>query len=129
MPRVVGLVDGTHLECVRPINAPDAPYIGRKGYPSINAMGVVDNRKKFIAFLASFPGSCHDSYVIRYAVGGGGGVLIDGISETRLQELPLLAHDGGRCCRRHHPRGFRLPTEVVAVHADFGSPQCARNAL
>lgn len=67
MPRVVGIVDGTHLECVRPANALDGPYISRKGYPSINAMGVCDHRKRFIAFLANFPGSCHDSHVVRYA--------------------------------------------------------------
>lgn len=55
MPRVIGVVDGTHLECVRPANLDDGPYICRKGYPSINAMGVVDHKKKFISFFADFP--------------------------------------------------------------------------
>ena len=65
MARVIGCVDGTHFEVVRPHNEPDGPFINRKGYPSINAMAVCDQRKKFISFFASYPGSCHDSHVLR----------------------------------------------------------------
>ncbi len=64
-PGVIGVIDGTHIRMQRPANMNDQPFINRKGYCSINVQAVCDARRRFISICAEWPGSCHDSHVLR----------------------------------------------------------------
>ena len=63
-PRVIGCIDGTHIRIIAPSENSHS-YIIRKGYHSINAMAVCDSLGKFIYVSARWPGSCHDSFILR----------------------------------------------------------------
>lgn len=65
-PRIVGIIDGCHI----PIRAPSSPYtevafVNRKGWHSLNTQIVCDCDFKIIEFNALFPGSNHDSFILR----------------------------------------------------------------
>ena len=63
-PQVAGPIDGSHI----PIKAPKEhkrDYFGRKRYYSVLLQGVVDNDGKFIHASAGYPGSIHDSRMLR----------------------------------------------------------------
>ena len=63
MPGIIGCVDGTHV----PIKSPGGPnaeiYRCRKGFFSINVMGVCDAELKFTSLVVNWPGSAHDSRI------------------------------------------------------------------
>ena len=64
MPGVVSAIDGTHV----PIPSPSTDghqYRCRKGYPSINVQLACDAEGLFTNVVARWPGSSHDSYVLR----------------------------------------------------------------
>lgn len=63
-PRVVGALDGTHVRIRQPKLNPNA-FINRKYYPSINVCAVADPHFKFTFASIRWPGSCHDSFVLR----------------------------------------------------------------
>lgn len=63
-PGVVGIVDGSHIRILEPKHYPNA-FINRKYYPSINICAICDSRSKFTAVSIRWPGSCHDSFVLR----------------------------------------------------------------
>ncbi|XP_017483375.1 PREDICTED: putative nuclease HARBI1 [Rhagoletis zephyria] len=62
---VVGAIDCTHVALIcPPKNDPTKPcslYMNRKGYYSVNVEAVCDDKLRFLAINANFPGSCHDS--------------------------------------------------------------------
>ena len=63
-PQIVGVVDGCHIE----INAPPEnkeDYFNRKQYYSINLQGIVNPQLHFQHIAVGFPGSIHDSRVLR----------------------------------------------------------------
>lgn len=63
-PQVAGIVDGTLI----PIDAPsenEPSYVDRKGNHSINAMVVAGPQLQFFYASARWPGSVHDSRVMR----------------------------------------------------------------
>lgn len=64
-PGIIGLIDGTQIRIQRPSGVNDQPYINRKGYPAINAQAVCNVSRRFIDIYAAWPGSCHDSHVLR----------------------------------------------------------------
>ena len=66
-PDVVGLIDGTHISIRAPIEEPDA-YINRKKFHSINLQVICDENMVFIDMLTGWPGSVHDSRVLRNSV-------------------------------------------------------------
>lgn len=63
-PGVVGLIDGTHISIRAPIEEPDA-YINRKKFHSLNVQVICDENMVFIDILAGWPGSVHDSRILR----------------------------------------------------------------
>ncbi|XP_020911978.1 protein ALP1-like [Exaiptasia diaphana] len=63
-PNVTGMIDGTHV-CIRtPEYEPDV-YINRKKFHPINVQVICDNNLVFLDVLAGWPGSVHDSRVLR----------------------------------------------------------------
>jgi hypothetical protein len=63
-PCVVGVIDGSHIRIQEPKDNPNA-YINRKHFPSMNICAVCDAQCKFIFLSVRWPGSCHDSFILR----------------------------------------------------------------
>jgi hypothetical protein len=63
-PGVIGCVDGTHIWIQRP-HENEADYVNRKGYSSINVQVICDHRGKLTNIVARWPGSAHDSRILR----------------------------------------------------------------
>ncbi|XP_050339117.1 putative nuclease HARBI1 [Bactrocera neohumeralis] len=61
-PGAILCVDGTHIKIVAPTKDKFL-YYNRKGYFSINAMIICDNKMKIRYVNAQFPGSNHDSHI------------------------------------------------------------------
>ena len=63
-PNVIGAIDGTHIE-IRPPKEHAQTYVNRKGYHSIILQCVCREDMRFTDCFAGWPGSCHDSRVLR----------------------------------------------------------------
>ncbi|XP_018801299.1 PREDICTED: putative nuclease HARBI1 isoform X2 [Bactrocera latifrons] len=61
-PGVIICVDGTHIKIVKP-SEEGFLYYNRKGFYSINAILVCDNRMRIKSIDARYPGCNHDSHV------------------------------------------------------------------
>jgi hypothetical protein len=64
LKKVIGAIDGSHIRILPTIKDSER-YINRKGYHSINLMGVVDHTEKFTYVYIGEPGSVHDARVFR----------------------------------------------------------------
>lgn len=64
-PSVVGIVDGTHIKIQAPSLATERDYVNRKNQHSVNVQVVVDSRGCFTNIVANWPGSAHDSFIMR----------------------------------------------------------------
>lgn len=64
MPNCLGAIDGTHIALIPPHNREEA-FRNRKCYHSINVQVVVDSHQRIMSIRSGFPGSCHDSYILR----------------------------------------------------------------
>lgn len=63
-PNVIGCIDGTQI----PIHTPSIHeylYVCRKGFHSMNVQAVCDAKLSFTNIVAKFPGSSHDSFILR----------------------------------------------------------------
>ena len=63
-PGVVGAIDGTHVRIQEPKLNPNS-FINRKYFPSINVCAVCDASQRFTFGSIKWPGSCHDSFILR----------------------------------------------------------------
>lgn len=63
MPGVIGCVDGTHVPIKSPGGHNAEIYRCRKGFFSINVMGVCNAELKFTSLVVNWPGSAHDSRI------------------------------------------------------------------
>jgi hypothetical protein len=62
---IIGALDCTQIPIVSlPLDVQRA-YQNRKGWYSLNVQAVVDGRYRFLNVDASWPGSCHDSRILR----------------------------------------------------------------
>ncbi|XP_049301932.1 putative nuclease HARBI1 [Bactrocera dorsalis] len=62
IPGVIGVVDGTHIQMIRPaVN--EHLYFNKKLKHSINAMVICDHKMMIKAVNGRFAGACHDSHV------------------------------------------------------------------
>lgn len=61
---IVGVIDGTHVRIVAPKEY-EAEYVNRKGQHTINVQVVFDKNYKFLDIVAQWPGSVHDSRILR----------------------------------------------------------------
>ena len=95
-PGVVGLIDGTHVRILAP-SEHEEQFVNRKNYHSINVQVVVDNRCVFTQINAQWPGSTHDSRVLR---------------ESRLADV----------FGRHRPAGRGENNEEGYLLGDTGYP-------
>ena len=64
---VIGIADGCHIRISKPRFEKDPfqrdKFYNRKGFFSWNALGVIDDRLKFIYFSCKHPGNAHDSRI------------------------------------------------------------------
>lgn len=63
-PNVVGCLDGTHIRLIAPKDR-EHDFVNRKSYHSLNVMACCDHLGRFRHVLAKYPGSSHDSFVLR----------------------------------------------------------------
>ena len=63
-PNIFGLIDGTHVRIIAPSQHEDQ-FVNRTGYHSINVQVVVNADSQFINIVAKWPGSSHDSRVLK----------------------------------------------------------------
>ncbi|XP_064646164.1 putative nuclease HARBI1 [Lineus longissimus] len=63
-PGIIGLIDGTHVWIIGPTHH-EWRYVNRKNYYSINVQVVMDAHYRFINVVARWPGSTHDSIILR----------------------------------------------------------------
>uniref|UniRef100_UPI00398E7BF3 putative nuclease HARBI1 n=1 Tax=Pristiophorus japonicus TaxID=55135 RepID=UPI00398E7BF3 len=63
-PRDQGAIDCTHVALRAPQNTPEL-FQNRKGYHSLNMQLVCDHSYKIMALDARYPGSSHDSFILR----------------------------------------------------------------
>eukprot|EP00794_Sanderia_malayensis_P019813 gene19813-21752_t len=64
LPNVFGAIDGTHVQILAPEDS-TVDFFDRKQRYSIGIQGVCDGTLKFISVSAGFPGSVHDSRILR----------------------------------------------------------------
>lgn len=63
-PGIAGAIDSTHIQIKPPKEHPQT-YVNRKGYHSINLQCVCREDMRYIHCFAGWPGSCHDSRVLK----------------------------------------------------------------
>ncbi|XP_061170889.1 putative nuclease HARBI1 [Saccostrea echinata] len=63
-PNALGCVDGTFVRIMAPSNN-EQDFVNRKGYHSLNVQLVCDAKFRFTSICANWPGSVHDSRILR----------------------------------------------------------------
>lgn len=63
-PGIVGAIDGTHVQIIAP-SVDENEFINRHHYHSINVQVVFDASYKILDIVAKWPGSTHDSRILR----------------------------------------------------------------
>lgn len=64
IPEIVGAIDGCHIE-INALSQNHEGYFKRKQHYSVNLQAIVDANLKFIRATVGYPGSIHDSRVLR----------------------------------------------------------------
>jgi len=128
VPNVIGAIDGSHIPVSWPHGQPKE-YINRKGWSSLVLQGVCDASGRFLSIFCRYPGSAHDSRVLRnswlyrnsasaipsgqYLLGDSGYPLLDWLI-TPYKGQPLNSMSGLRQFNYFHSA-----TRMVIEHA-FG---------
>jgi hypothetical protein len=63
-PCAIGAIDCTHVPILKPSQHGDE-YVNRKGYCSINVQATGNGKEEFTSVDAQWPGSVHDSRILR----------------------------------------------------------------
>ncbi|XP_062393448.1 putative nuclease HARBI1 [Sardina pilchardus] len=63
--RCVGAIDGCHVRIKTPPGPEGQDYLNRKLFPSMQMQAVCDGRGKFLNIFVGYPGSVHDTRVLR----------------------------------------------------------------
>ncbi|XP_068758073.1 putative nuclease HARBI1 [Montipora capricornis] len=98
-PRIIGVIDGTHIRIKPPVKQPEA-YVNRKKFHSFNTQLVCDDNMVFRDVLVGWPGSVHDSRILRNS----------SLSATATNKFPGDSHllgDGGYPLKRWLITPFR----------------------
>ena len=64
-PSTVGAIDCTHVPIEKPAGVFGDEFVNRKGYASINVQATCNGKWEFTSIDVSWPGSVHDSRVLR----------------------------------------------------------------
>ena len=64
MPGVIGAIDGSHIPIKAPEEYPEN-YVNRKGFHSVVLQGICDHEMRFVNCYTGWPGSVHDSRVLK----------------------------------------------------------------
>ena len=97
LPNAVGAIDGSHISIKAPhVNQED--YLNRKQNYSINLQDAVDVDGKFIDVITGWPGSIHDTRVLRlstlYMLAGNDAILTELVRHINGTSVhPLLIGD------------------------------------
>uniref|UniRef100_A0A8C1N3H2 Putative nuclease HARBI1 n=1 Tax=Cyprinus carpio TaxID=7962 RepID=A0A8C1N3H2_CYPCA len=86
-PNVLGSVDGTHIAIKAPSDDEEL-YVNKKNFHSINAQIVCDASLKITNFVAKWPGSTHDSFILTNSA------LCQQFSEGQIPDGWLLGDSG-----------------------------------
>ena len=65
LPQVLGAIDGTHIEILKPHNESSMDYFSRKKEYTVNTQAVVGSNLIFLDAATGFPGSIHDTRMLR----------------------------------------------------------------
>ena len=87
IPQIVGIVDGSHIPIIAP-NENKEDYFNRKHHYSVNLMGIVDSKQKFLYASVGYPGSIHDSRVLQLSS------VYNGIENGDLLSNPIVRISG-----------------------------------
>ncbi|KAJ8403265.1 hypothetical protein AAFF_G00354820 [Aldrovandia affinis] len=63
-PNIIGAIDCTHI-AIRAPHANEYVYVNRKNYHSINVQLICNARMAILNAIARWPGSTHDSFIVR----------------------------------------------------------------
>ncbi|XP_071139762.1 putative nuclease HARBI1 [Mytilus edulis] len=104
-PGVIGCIDGTHARIQAP--AQDEPsFVNRKGYHSINVQAICDHEGRFTNLVARWPGSVHDSHILRCSK------ILEHLELTHKRvENGIVLGDSGYGCKSFLMTPFMRPTE------------------
>lgn len=91
MPKVIGLIDCTHVPIVSPGGENAEVFRNRKGFFSINVQLVCQEDMKFFDIVARWPGSTHDSRIFDNSM----------LKDKLEEEDSVLLGDGGYRCDSH----------------------------
>uniref|UniRef100_UPI00398E78D0 putative nuclease HARBI1 n=1 Tax=Pristiophorus japonicus TaxID=55135 RepID=UPI00398E78D0 len=64
LPRVQGAIDCTQVGLRAPHHHPEM-FVNRKDFHSLNVQRMYDNQRQILTFDARYPGSSHDSFILR----------------------------------------------------------------
>ncbi len=119
-PNIVGCIDGTHVRILPPSNQADPlAYYNWKGYPSLNVQSVCDHQGKFTNVVACWPGSSHDSWILRQSE------LFEAFEAGQIQGI--LLGDAGYPCKPWLLTPYSNPTTEQQVR--FNSALCGTRVL
>ncbi|KAG0425533.1 hypothetical protein HPB47_027305 [Ixodes persulcatus] len=62
--KMIGAIDGCHVEILRPTESPNSYYNWSK-FHSIVLQGICDDQNRFIDVYIGFPGSAHDARILK----------------------------------------------------------------
>ncbi|KAJ8983616.1 hypothetical protein NQ317_004254 [Molorchus minor] len=126
-PGVIGVIDGTHIKIDRPADDPDS-YLNRKHFYSIQAQVVCDHRRKIRDIFVGFPGSVHDSRVLRSSPVyetlpekcNGTYYILGDSGYPCLRNLLTPFKDNGHLTRRQRNYNYVLSTNRYIIEHCFG---------
>ena len=138
-PQCAGVIDGTHIPIVSPVECP-ADYYNRKGWHSIIMQGMVNHVGHFTEIYVGWPGRVHDARVFVNSTlykRGQDGTLFPDLKETISgKEIPLLVlgdpaypllpwlmkafPDNGSLSREQKTFNYRLSKARVVVEHAYG---------
>ena len=134
IPQVVGCIDSTHCKITSPDNNSKVDYFNRKQVYSVNTQAVVGERYRFIDVATGFPGSTHDSRVLRstnlYASAERGEILNTPLKEVNGHSMkPVLIGDGAYRPVRWILKPYTRHNNLTRAQRHFNSHVCKARAL
>ena len=124
IPQAVGAIDATHIFIKGPNSESRYDYFCRKQRYSINTQAVVGHNLLFFHIATGFPGSIHDSRILRhtslYHQGNNNEILAEPIHNINgFQVQPLLLGDGAYPLLKWLMKPYSLMAALTAEEKKF----------